>query len=179
MRAPESLETSRLFLRRPAHADAESIFRRYASDPVVTRYLSWPTHRTVEDTHAFISWDGNEWQTWPGGSYLIFPRGEDHLLGGTGLSFKSASVAVTGYVFAQDAWGQGFATEALQAMVGVARLSGVKRLEAVCHAQHAASARVLEKCGFVREKIDAAQSEFPNLIPKTLSDVFAYAREVP
>ena len=63
-------------------------------------------------------------------NYLIFQHGEDRLLGGTGLSFKSASVAVTGYVFAQDAWGQGFATEALQAMVEVARLAGVKQLEA-------------------------------------------------
>ena len=178
MRAPGTLETSRLYLRRPAHADAESIFHRYASDPVVTRYLSWPTHRTVEDTHAFISWDENEWQTWPGGSYLIFPRGEDRLLGGTGLSFKSSTVAVTGYVFAQDAWGQGFATEALQAMVDMACLASVKRLEAACHALHTPSARVLEKCGFVRETIGAPQCEFPNLVPKRLCDVFHYVREL-
>jgi RimJ/RimL family protein N-acetyltransferase len=33
-------------LRRPTLADAGAIFYRYASDPVVTRYLSWPTHRS-------------------------------------------------------------------------------------------------------------------------------------
>jgi len=36
-RAPESFTTRRLRLRRPTPADAEAVFRRYASDPAVTR----------------------------------------------------------------------------------------------------------------------------------------------
>jgi [ribosomal protein S5]-alanine N-acetyltransferase len=178
MKAPETFETSRLVLRRPTHADAEVIFLRYSSDPAVTRYLSWPTHRSVADTHAFIFWDETEWLKWPAGNYLIFPRGSDHLVGGTGLSFKSSTIAVTGYVLAQDAWGQGFATEALSAMVDVARQTGVKRVEAICHAEHAPSARVLEKCEFLREAVSAEQFEFPNLTPKTLCDVLSYARDI-
>jgi len=178
MKAPETFETWRLVLRRPTHANAEAIFHRYSSDPAVTRYLSWPTHQSVADTHAFISWDETEWLNWPGGNYLIFPRGSDRLLGGTGLSFKSPSLAVTGYVFAQDAWGQGYATEALWAMVDVARQTGVKRLEAICHAQHAPSARVLEKCEFLREALLPAHFEFPNLTPKGLSDVLSYSSDI-
>jgi hypothetical protein len=106
MKAPERIQTARLVLRRPVLTDAEAIFRRYASDPVVTRYLSWPTHRTVADTQAFLAWDETEWQNCPSGSYLIFLREEDRLLGSTGLSFKTPTRAVTGYVFAQDAWGR-------------------------------------------------------------------------
>jgi RimJ/RimL family protein N-acetyltransferase len=40
MKAPETLQTARLLIRRPVSTDAEAIFRRYASDPVVTCYLS-------------------------------------------------------------------------------------------------------------------------------------------
>jgi RimJ/RimL family protein N-acetyltransferase len=176
MKAPEAIETTRLLLRRPVAGDAERIFRRYAADPVVTRYLSWPTHRSVADTQAFLTWSDEEWESWPAGPYLVFARTGQvpALLGGTGLSFKSASRAITGYVFAQDAWEQGFATESLQAMMELARQTGVQRLEAVCHVEHRASAHVLEKCGFQREKAMRQHFAFPNLAPQTKNDVSSY-----
>ena len=176
MKAPEVIETTRLLLRKPVAGDAEGIFRRYAADPVVTRYLSWPTHRSVADTQAFLTWSDEEWERWPAGPYLVFARTGQvpALLGGTGLSFKSASRAITGYVFAQDAWEQGFATESLQAMVDLARQTGVQRLEAVCHADHRASAHVLEKCGFQREEARRQHFAFPNLAPQKKNDVSSY-----
>jgi ribosomal-protein-alanine N-acetyltransferase len=171
---PERLQTARLLLRRPTLADAAAIFDRYAGDPMVTGYLSWPTHRTLADTHGFLAWSNAEWGKGPAGPYLVFSRKDDRLLGGTGLSFKSPTCAVTGYVFAQDAWGCGYATESLQAMVELARELGVQRLEAICHIDHRASARVLEKCGFQLEEILREHTEFPNLAPGQKFDVFSY-----
>ena len=49
---PLRIETERLVLRVPRVEDAQAIFE-YASDPVVTRYLSWRTHTSVADTIAF------------------------------------------------------------------------------------------------------------------------------
>lgn len=177
MKAPEVIETTRLLLRKPVAGDAEAIFRRYAADPVVTRYLSWPTHRSVADTQAFLTWSDAEWDRWPAGPYLAFTRHgrTKKLLGGTGLAFKSKSRAVTGYVFAQDAWEQGFATESLQAMIELAQQTGVQRLEAICHVEHSASAHVLEKCGFQHEEVRREHFAFPNLAPQKRSDVLSYA----
>ena len=175
MKAPESIQTARLLLRKPVLADAEAIFRRYSSDPAVTRYMSWPTHRSVADTQAFLGWDESEWAKWPTGSYLIFQGKDDRLLGSTGLSFKSPTLAITGYVLAQDAWGQGFATEALSAMVELARQTGVQRLEAACHADHRPSAHVLEKCGFQLEATLRETGIFPNLDSFAKFDVLSYA----
>jgi [ribosomal protein S5]-alanine N-acetyltransferase len=176
MMDPETLQTARLLLRRPVLADAFAIFDRYAADPVVTRYLSWPTHRTLSDTHAFLAWSDAEWGKGPAGSYLVFSRADKSLLGGTGLSFKSPTCAVTGYVLAQDAWGRGYATESLQAMANLAGELGVRRLEAICHIDHRASARVLEKCGFQLEDVLQQQTEFPNHTPGEKSDVYSYVR---
>ncbi|MGA7109441.1 MAG: GNAT family protein [Terracidiphilus sp.] len=179
MKGPKTLETRRLLLRKPALSDAQAILERYAGDPVVTRYMSWSTHRTISDTAAFLAWSDADWELWPAGSYLIFSReSKNLLLGGTGLAFRTPEFAVTGYVLAQDAWGQGFATEALQAMVDLARSLGVKRLEAVCHAEHRPSAHVMEKCGFQSEGILRAHTEFPNLSPGARSDVLSYAIEM-
>jgi len=176
MKAPDILHTERLTLRKPVAGDAEAIFRRYASDPLATRYLSWPTHRTVDDTRAFLAWSDADWQRWPAGSYLVFSTETHALLGGTGLSFTSPSEAVTGYVFAQDAWGHGYATESVEAMVALARQTGVRHLEAICHADHRASAHVLEKCGFAQTEVRRSSVEFPNLAPGNRFDVLCYVK---
>jgi RimJ/RimL family protein N-acetyltransferase len=60
-------------------------------------------------------------------------------------------------------------------MVAVARGAGVRRLYALCHHSHRASARVLEKCDFAREGVLRAYGEFPNLPPVEPQDVLCYS----
>jgi RimJ/RimL family protein N-acetyltransferase len=149
------------------------VFARYASDPEVTRFVGWPRHRSIEETRAFLDFSALEWERWPAGPYLIRSP-EGRLLGGTGLGFESSDRAVTGYVLARDAWGQGYATEALAAIVQIARTLRVARLHAFCHPQHRASWHVLEKCGFVRDEGWSLPAEFPNLAPGVLQEVLRY-----
>jgi len=173
-RAPETIVTARLRLRRPAAADADAIFTTYASDPDVTRYVGWPRHTGVEQTRAFVDFADAQWRDWPAGPYLILLR-DGPIVGGTGLAFDDRRQAQTGYVLATRVWGRGYATEALQAMADLARDLGVRRLYAICHVDHAASARVLEKCGFVREARLPRYAEFPNLVPGEPQDVLRYS----
>jgi ribosomal-protein-alanine N-acetyltransferase len=170
----ERVETPRLILRKPVRADAEAIFTRYASDPEVTSLLSWPTHNSVHATHEFLDSSDAEWARWPAGPYLIESRQDGSLLGSTGLSFETPEHAITGYVLAKDAWGNGYATEALRAVVEVAQKLGVVRLYALCHPENRASSRVLEKCSFVCEGVLPRHS-FPNLNKHELYDVLCYA----
>jgi RimJ/RimL family protein N-acetyltransferase len=174
MKASMSLTTGRLALRRPHGDDAEAIFARFSSDADVTRYVGWPRHQSVSDTHGFLRFSDAEWERWPAGPYLIFNR-SGQLLGATGLSFETPFRASTGYVLARDAWGRGYATEALRAMVALAPPLGVQRLYAICHAEHHASARVLEKCAFEREGTLRAHTLFPNLGTREAQDVLCYA----
>jgi RimJ/RimL family protein N-acetyltransferase len=173
--APEQFETDRLVLRRPGRDDALAIFERYAGDPDVTRFLGWPRHQFVAHAEAFISWSDSEWERWPAGPYLIESRTDGSLMGGTGLGFETPYRAVTGYVIAKYCWGRGYATEALQAMCSLASRLGVQRLYALCHPEHRASWRVLEKCGFTREGTLRRFAEFPNLQPGAPADVLCYA----
>ncbi len=168
-------DTARLTFRRPRLEDAEAIFAVYASDAEVTRYLSWPRHRSLEETRAFVRFSDAEWEQWPAGPLLIFSRADGALLGGTGLAFEAADRAATGYVLARSAWGQGYATEALGAMVALASSAGVGRLCAICHVDHRASWRVMEKCGFQREAVLPRHTVFPNLSPSPV-DVLLYCR---
>ena len=174
--APEQLTTQRLLLRRPLASDAEAIFSRYSADPEVTRYLSWPRHTGLDDTQAFLTYSDAEWRTWGCGPYLLFAGGR--LVGSTGLAFESASEAATGYLITRDSWGRGYATEALGAMCDLARWLDLARLYAVCHPDHAASRRVMEKCGLVFEGLLRRHTTFPNLGPDR-TDVLCYATYAP
>lgn len=161
MKAPLQCETARLMLAAPTAADADAVFERYASDPDVTKYVGWPRHQSVADTRGFLAFSAGEWERCGAGPYLIRARSDGRLLGSTGLGFGRPDEAMTGYVLAKDAWRQGYATEALQAMVDVARRINVGRLYALCHPEHRASRRVLEKCGFSRDRSWSKQTEFP------------------
>ena len=163
MTAPDRIETTRLLLRKPRPEDGGAIFTRYSADLEVTKYVGWPVHRSVEDTQAFLAFSDEDWARWPAGPYLVESDADGALLGGTG------------YIFAKDAWGHGYATEALQAMVVLARDLSLRRLYAICHVDHHASANVLEKCGFTCEGILRRYGAFPNLGSGEICDVLCYA----
>lgn len=174
VKAPERVETNRLCIRRPRSSDAEAIYN-YSSDNEVTRFLSWPRHLSLDATQRFLEVSESEWADWPAGPYVVESLEDGSVLGGTGFAFETPYRAATGYVFAKDSWGQGFATEALGAMVDIAGEVGVHRLYALCHTEHRESRRVLEKCGFNCEGVLHRHSEFPNLSPSGPCDVFCYA----
>ncbi len=165
MKAPHVIHTARLLLRRPLPGDAAAIFGSYAGDESVGRYLAWPIHRSIDDTDAFLKLADIEWQRWPAGPYLICHGDEETVIGSTGLVFDAPRSASTGYVIARDSWGRGFATESVLAMTRLAKKLGCDRLGAYCHPEHAASERVLEKAGFLRDALLADFCEFPNLAP--------------
>jgi ribosomal-protein-alanine N-acetyltransferase len=169
--APAILTTARLTLRRPALEDATAIFY-YASDPAVTRYMSWATHQDLEQTLGFLDAALEEWQTQGCGTYMI-ERG-DVVIGSTGLNCNNDWQGMTGYVLARDAWGHGYATEACRAMIALGRSLGLRCIEAYCHVDHTASARVLEKSGLNFEGVLRRKIPFPNLSGE-LEDVRSYA----
>lgn len=175
MQAPLRIKTPRLVLRPPVASDAAAIFA-YASDPDVIRFMSWPRHRSMADTASFLDFAAKVWRRWPAGPYVVLSGRDERLLGCTGLAFETARVASTGYVLGREAWGLGYATEALAAMVTLAPAVGVERLYAQCHVDHRGSARVLEKCGFAFEGRLERHVIFPNLSPGEPSDVLSYAR---
>ncbi len=50
-----TLTGPRITLRAPTLDDAEALFARIASDPEVTRYMSWTPHRNIEETRRVIT----------------------------------------------------------------------------------------------------------------------------
>ena len=55
----KTIETSRLILRRFTLEDAPAMYRNWASDPEVTKFLTWPTHASEEvSRQVLLDWTG-------------------------------------------------------------------------------------------------------------------------
>ena len=175
---PERIETERMILRMPRRDDADAIFARYASDPEVTRYMGFTRHASLQVTHEFLDRSERDWERDGVGVFLAESRDGATLLGSTGLHLEAPYRAMTGYILAKDAWGKGYATEALNAMAALARDLGIVRLYAMTHPENVPSWRVLEKGGFMREGLLRRCFVFPNIDPKPV-DVYCYARIFP
>jgi [ribosomal protein S5]-alanine N-acetyltransferase len=175
MQPPETFSTTRLLLRPPVRADAEAIFRAYAHDPEVTRYLIWRPHADVETTYAFVDHCLTAWREHTSFSWIITWRTTGQLLGMISLRIKGFE-AVLGYGLARAVWGQGIMPEAAHTLVEWALAQPpIYRVWAVCDWENRASARVMEKIGMQCEGLLRRGVLHPNVSDEP-RDCWLYAK---
>lgn len=133
------LTTERLVLRSATPEDVEAL-HAIASDFEVVRHTAtwpWPPDRALSEERS---------RTWAGpgalGGLICHEGGILGMIGAHEDGFF-------GYMLGRDAWGRGFATEIGHAFVAHAFACGLPRLTACVFTDNPASARVLEKLGFV------------------------------
>jgi RimJ/RimL family protein N-acetyltransferase len=158
-----TLTSERLTLRPPRLEDAETIYRGYATDPDVARFVLWTPHESIQETEAFLTdfLDGGaQDDNYP---WVIARSSDGMVLGAMHLRVDPPR-AELGFNLARGHWGRGYGTEAVRAVVSFGlTCEGVERVEATCHVDNAASARVLEKAGLSRERTLRRHLLFPNL----------------
>ena len=148
-----TLPTARLRLRPFGDADASDLFA-LQSNAYVLRYWDAPPWSEHERAERFIA-AGRRMAGEGTGARLAVDRVSDGtFIGWCSLNrwnpdYRSAAL---GYCFAAAAWGHGYATEAARGLLGWAfGTLDLNRVQAETDTRNVASARVLEKLGFVRE----------------------------
>ncbi len=115
----QPLETKRLILRKYKLADAEAMYRNWASDDEVTKFLTWPTHSSVEITRQileawvkeYINENTYHW------AITMKENGDEPIGDIAVVSIKeNAAVAHIGYCIGKAWWNQGITSEALGAI---------------------------------------------------------------
>jgi ribosomal-protein-alanine N-acetyltransferase len=167
---PKIVETERLKIRGFESGDSELIFKTYTSDPVVSRYMSFPCAKSPEESRAFVAGvvanfagAASEHQQY---SWLIFRKDNGECIGSVGLGIKDATTIGGGYVLARTAWNQGFATEAWGALFEWAKSQpNVQRIEADHHPDNVGSGNVLRKVGLTCEGLVPKRGVLPNIGP--------------
>lgn len=148
-----TLHTTRLRLRPFTEADADALFALHSSAHVL-RYWDSPPWAERARAERFIAACRQMADEGTGARLAIDRAPDGTFIGWCGLTrwnpdYRSASL---GYVLHDTAWGHGYATEAAGAVLRWAfDALDLNRVQAEADTRNAASARVLEKLGFVRE----------------------------
>lgn len=160
---PDILPTARLLLRAPAVQDAPALFQAYTQDPAVCRFMVWSPHRSEDDTRGFIAACVEAWAASERKPYVITPSDSNTAIGMIEVRLLGTAVDI-GYVLAQRHWGQGFMSEAIEAVTGAALANlDIFRVQATCDTENIASQRTLEKSGFLREGRLERYTVHPNI----------------
>lgn len=181
----ENLETERLLLRKLSMDDLYDYYERIGSDGEVSRYMLWEPHQDIGETletfeKSLAAYDEGHYYRW------VAQRKEDGELLGT-MSLVRVSEADSScsfaYMFAKEFWGQGYATEAMTAVVRFAMEKlEIEKITADHFAGNVASGKVMRKLGMtytgtVKDKYEKhghkVDAECYELVKETGEDITA------
>lgn len=150
----KKLETSRLILRQFTREDAGAMYRNWASDPEVTKYLTWPAHATLAVSEAVLGdwishYDEETFYQW-----AIVPKDLGEPIGSISVVSRNdeAKLVHIGYCIGKQWWPQGIMSESLQAVIDFFfGQVGVNRIETRHDPNNPHSGGVMRKCGMTYE----------------------------
>ena len=149
-----TLETNRLILRRLTIDDADAMFKNWASDHEVAKFLTWHAHTDVSVSELIInSWlplyDKPDYYHWtivlkesmePVGTIAAVSQQED------------INMVHIGYCIGQNWWNKGITSEAFKEIIPFFfEEVGVNRIESRHDPQNPNSGKVMIKCGLQYE----------------------------
>ncbi len=150
----QRLETERLMLRRFMQEDAAAMYRNWAADAEVTKYLTWSPHASQQETQQVIdnwvkAYSNESFYQWaivlkeigePIGSIAVVHIDED------------VSKVQMGYCIGKAWWNTGITSEALQAVMDfLFDVVGVNCIEAKHDSRNSNSGKVMKRCGMAYE----------------------------
>ncbi len=142
------LATKRLLLRPFTLGDIDAV-HEYSTSLEVTRFMEWGPN-TYEDTKAFVEnvVNNNDNPARLDHDFLVTLK-DGTVIGACSLNFKTLDTAPSlGWVYLQNHWNNGYATEAAIALLGYAfKTLELRKVVARCDVENIASARVMEKAG--------------------------------
>jgi len=138
--------TPRLLLRPGFPEDAPALAAAITDEAIVRNLSAVPWPYGMRDAEAFLASPRDPVLPF----FLILERteSEPRVIGACGLGRRPSGSVEMGYWIARPYWGRGFATEACEALIEIARTLGFPSLEGSHFVDNPASARVLEKLGF-------------------------------
>lgn len=152
----KTLETARLVLRRAAKEDGESMFRNWASDAEVTKFLTWPTHDSIGVSQWVIDSWVQEYEKDNFYQWMIVPKELGVPIGSIAVVRQREDIgeAEIGYCIGRNWWHKGMVSEALTAVMEyLFDEVGINRVSARHDPNNPHSGGVMRKCGMKYEGI--------------------------
>ena len=150
----QRLETERLILRRFVIEDAAAMYKNWAADDDVTKYLSWPSHTSQEISENLITdwvkkYSDEKFYQWA----IVLKTAVEPIGSITVVSMKEdISMVHIGYCIGKKWWHQGITSEALKVVIDfLFDEVGANRIESYHDPNNPNSGGVMKKCGMKYE----------------------------
>ncbi len=151
----KQLETNRLILRQFTMEDTDAMYRNWASDPEVTKFLTWPHHETVEISHTVLTdwvsqYSKDDCYQW---AISLKENGNEPIGSIAAVHMNDVTEMVhIGYCIGKKWWNQGITSEALGALIKFFfEEVGANRVELRHDPKNPNSGKVMQKCGLKYE----------------------------
>lgn len=152
----KTLETERILLRPFREDDSEAMFRNWAGDPEVCRYLTWGPHESADVSRQICALWASQSDDPAFYQWAIVPKALGEPVGSISVvrSNDDIAEAEVGYCIGRRWWGQGFTPEALRAVVRYLITEvGMNRVSAKHDVNNPNSGRVMRKAGMTKEGV--------------------------
>ncbi len=151
----QRIETARLILRPFAVTDAEAMFRNWAHDPEVTKYLTWPPHADLSVTQGLLRLWAERYQEPDNYNWVLALKDTDEAIGSIAVVHSGEAgpvrVATLGYCMGKAWWGLGLMPEAGRAVLAyLFDRAAFTKINAYHDVDNPKSGRVMQKIGMTR-----------------------------
>lgn len=150
------LYSEQLILRRFTIQDADAMYGNWASDPEVTKFLTWPTHRDAALTASILREWVSAYESASFYQWAIVPKELGQPIGSISVvSYdESTNMAEIGYCIGQKWWHCSYTSEALRTVMDfLFREVKINRLVAKHDTNNPHSGSVMKKCGMTFEGV--------------------------
>lgn len=151
----QRIETDRLILRRYVIADADAMYKNWASDSEVTKFLTWQPHSSVDVSRGIIEnwlkeYSDEKYYQWA----IVLKDNGNEPIGdiSVGQMNEDISMVHIGYCLGRAWWRRGIMSEALKAVMDfMFDTVEVNRVESRHDPMNPNSGKVMQKCGMKYE----------------------------
>lgn len=151
----KKLETDRLILRRFTNSDAASMYKNWAADEDVTKYLMWQPHSSIQVSQSVTDewvrqYQNDNFYQWA----IVLKENGDEPIGSISVVHMNEKVAMAhiGYCLGKKWWHKGIMSEALKAVMNfLFDVAGFNRIESRHDPNNPNSGKVMQKCGMKYE----------------------------
>lgn len=151
----QRIETDRLILRRYVIEDADAMYKNWASDSDVTKFLTWQPHSSVEVSRSIIvdwlkEYSDEKYYQWA----IVLKDNGNEPIGGISVVHMNEDISMVhiGYCLGRAWWRRGIMSEALKAVMDfMFDTVEVNRVESRHDPMNPNSGKVMQKCGMKYE----------------------------
>lgn len=151
----QRIETDRLILRRYVIEDAEAMYKNWASDSDVTKFLTWQPHSSVEVSRGIIEnwlkeYSDEKYYQWA----IVLKANGNEPIGDISVVQMNEDISMVhiGYCLGRAWWRRGIMSEALKAVMDfMFDTVEVNRVESRHDPMNPNSGKVMQKCGMKYE----------------------------